>query len=263
MANYQIQVLKSGAAMIPGPELFWMGGWDEWFPLTFNVVLIRGNGVTALINTGSPDDIGPLNDLFVAFLGEKGRMERPDDEKLGALLASQGVTPEEVTHAIITPFIQYATGGILSLPNAEVCVLKSGWTHFHTTHDHPHDNRPFMFTQDTLVHLMTDGWDRVRLLEDEDEVAPGIRTWFSGTHHRASMAVEIDTSDGVVVASDSFFHYENVEDNRLLGINESMYEGLATYDRARRVADHLIPLYDPKVFERYPDGIGTGVTSDG
>ena len=58
-----------------------------------------------------------------------------------------------------------------------------------------------------------------------------------------------------MVASDAFFHYENVEDDRLLGINESMYEALACYERTRRVADHVVPLYDPKVFDRYPGGV--------
>jgi hypothetical protein len=106
-----------------------------------------------------------------------------------------------------------------------------------------------------LVHLVTDGWDRVRLLDDEDEIVPGVRTWWAGAHHRASLAIEIDSAAGVVIASDAFFHYENVEDDRLLGINENMYEALACYERTRRVADHIVPLYDPKVFDRYPDGV--------
>ena len=256
MTQYRVQLFRSGSCEIPGPELFWMGEWGNWFPLNFNLVLVQGDGVTALINSGPPEDIGPLNNLFVTFLGERGRMERPEDERLVPQLARLGIAPEDITHVIVTPFVQYTTGGLLELPNAQVCLSKRGWISFHTTHEHPHDSREFMFTTEALVHLVTDGWDRVRLLEDEDEVVPGIRTWFAGTHHRASIAVEIDTSEGTVVASDAFFHYENIEDNRLLGINENMYEGLATYERTRRVADHILPLYDPRVFDRYPDGIG-------
>jgi hypothetical protein len=69
------------------------------------------------------------------------------------------------------------------------------------------------------------------------------------------MAVEIDSNAGVVVASDAFFLYANVEDGRPLGISENMYEGIATYERTRRVADHIVPLYDPLVFERYEGGV--------
>lgn len=53
----------------------------------------------------------------------------------------------------------------------------------------------------------------------------------------------------------AFFHYANVEGGHIVGINENMYEALATYERTRRVADHIVPLHEPAVFDRYPDGI--------
>lgn len=111
---------------------------------------------------------------------------------------------------------------------------------------------------EVLRYLVIDAWERVHLLDDEDDIAPGLRAWWAGTHHRASMAVEVDTDRGVVVASDAFFYYANVEDGRMLGITENMYEGLATYERARNAADHIVPLYDPRVFDRYPGGVIAG-----
>jgi hypothetical protein len=252
---FDVHVLPVGRTEIPGPELFWMAEWDRWFPLSFNVVLIRGEGVTALVNTGAPADLGPLNEMWASILGPRARYEREPGETIEAGLASLGVRPDDVTHVVVTPFQLYSTAGIPLFGNAEICVSRTGWTHFHTTHEHPHDNRWTSFSPEVLVHLVTDAWDRVRLLADDDEVVPGLRTWWAGTHHRASLAVEIDSTAGTVVASDAFFHYENVEDNRVLGINESMYEALACYERTRRVADHIVPLYDPKVFDRYPGGV--------
>ena len=252
---FDVHVLSVGRTEIPGPELFWMAEWDRWFPLSFNVVLIRGEGVTALVNTGAPADLGPLNEMWASILGPRARYEREPGETIEAQLASLGVRPDDVTHVIVTPFQLYSTAGIPLFGNAEICVSRTGWTHFHTTHEHPHDNRWTSFSPEVLVHLVTDAWDRVRLLADDDEVVPGLRIWWAGTHHRASLAVEIDSTAGTVVASDAFFHYENVEDNRVLGINESMYEALACYERTRRVADHIVPLYDPKVFDRYPGGV--------
>jgi hypothetical protein len=252
---FAVRVLKVGQVEIPGPELFWMSAWDDWYPLFFNVVLIQGDGVTALVNTGAPDDLTPLNEIWVSILGERSRYVRGEGETLVEQLASAGVRPEDVTHVVVTPFQLYSTGGIPLFENAQICLSKKGWIHYHTTHAHPHDNRWTSISKEVLVHLVTDAWERVRLLEDEDEVVPGLRTWWTGTHHRASIAVEIDSAAGVVVASDAFFYYENVEENRLLGINENMYEGLAAYERTRRVADHIVPLYDPRVFERYPGGV--------
>jgi hypothetical protein len=45
---------------------------------------------------------------------------------------------------------------------------------------------------------------------------------------------------------------ENVTENPPLGTNET----LAADERIRREADVLVPLYDPGVFRRHPNGIG-------
>lgn len=156
---------------------------------------------------------------------------------------------------LLTPLELYTTGTLHLFDRAQTCITRRGWVHFHTTHDHPHDKRWRSFPQDTLVELVAGSWDRVRLLDDEDEVLPGLRTWWSGAHHRESMVVEIDTATGVVAVSDSFFYYENVEDGRLLGLNENMYEALACNERVLATAQHIVPIHDPKVFDRYPGGV--------
>lgn len=253
--TYAVRSINVGQVEIPGPELFWMSDWDRWYPLWLQVVLIQGDGVTALVNSGPPPDLSAINELWVQILGERGRMQRRPEEEIVPALERVGVRPEDVTQLFLTPFQLYSTGNVPLFSNAQICVTKKGWIHYHTTHDHPHDARWNSISRDVLVHLVTDAWDRVRLLDDEDQVAPGLRTWWSGVHHRASMVVEVDTPDGPVCISDSFFYYENVEDGRLLGINENMYEALATNKRVLETARHIVPLYDPKVFDRYPDGI--------
>jgi len=252
---FTVRSSKVGQVDVPGPELFWMSDWNDWYPLWFQVVLIQGDGVTALVNTGPPPDLAPINELWVPSLGERGTLLRSPEEELENVLAAAGVKAADVTHVLLTPFQLYTTGNLRLFDNATFCFTKRGWVHYHTTHAHPHDNRWTSIARDELVYLVTDAWDRVRLLEDEDEIVPGLRTWWSGTHHRASMVVEADTETGVVAVSDSFFYYENVEDGRLLGINESMYEALAVNERVLRTASHIVPLYDPKVFDRYPGGL--------
>ena len=106
-----------------------------------------------------------------------------------------------------------------------------------------------------LEPLTTTERDRVRLLAPEDEVVPGVRTWWSGGHHRASLVVEVDTVLGVAALSDSFFYVANVTQDHPIGICESTWEALDTYERVRRTAEVVIPLYDPGNLERFPDGV--------
>jgi len=253
--KHEIQVLSVGQVDVPGPEVFWMSEWDQWLPLSINVAVIRGPSVVALINTGAPEDLSAINELWTSSLGERARYRRTAQQELLPQLARLGIQPEQVTHVIVTPFQLYSTAGIPQFSNAQICLSERGWVHFHTTHAHPHDSRWHSISKEVLTYLVTAAWDRVRLLKDEDTVVEGIRTWWAGNHHRASIAVEIDTPTGIAVASDAFFYYENVEHNRPLGISENLYEGMACFDRTRRTATHIIPLYDPRVFARYPGGL--------
>lgn len=255
MGTFSVQSLSVGTVQVPGPELYWMSDWDKWYDLEFQVVLLKAPGINALINTGPPVDLTPINSMWMASLGERGEFKRTVAQQVPNALESVGMSPDMITHVIVTPFQLYSTGNITLFSNAEICLSKKGWVHYHTTKQHPHDSRWHSIDQETLTHLVTDAWPRVRLLEDEDEIVPGLRTWFAGTHHRASIAVDVDTDKGVVCISDAFFTYENVEAGRLLGINENMYEGLATYERALATSDIRVPLYDPEVFARFPNGV--------
>lgn len=255
MTTYSVTTIPVGEAIIPGPELYWMNDFDRWHPLTFQVQLIRGEGVLALVNTGPALDLEPMNAGWASFLGEKARMRRPEGWFVLDQLAALGVAPEQITHVILTPLQLYTVSNVLAFPNATICIAERGWVHFHTTHEHPHDNRATSIPDDILVPLVTTAWPRVRLLKDEDVIAPGLRTWWSGGHHRASLVLEAETAQGVVAISDSYFHLRNVTENVPLGINENMYEILAAYERVRKTADIILPIYDPGNFERFPDGV--------
>jgi len=104
-------------------------------------------------------------------------------------------------------------------------------------------------------YLQNEGWGKVRLLADEEELQAGIRVFWAGVHHRSSMAVAIDTDKGTVIITDAFFKYGNIESGRYLGVMESMIEADATWARIRKEADLFASIYDPEVFARHPGGI--------
>lgn len=256
--NWSVHVRSVGRSLIRGPEVFWMDAWDEMLPLAFNIVVARQADRVVLVNTSPPEPTTVVERDFprMRYLHDVpvGDLVRGPDESMVGALATLGLTPNDVTHILLTPLELYTTGTLHLFERAEICITRRGWVHFHTTHDHPHDKRWRSFPQDALVELVTSSWDRVHLLDDEDALAPGLRTWWSGTHHRESMVVEIDSAVGTVAVSDSFFYYENVEDGRLLGLCENMYEAMACNERVLGAAEHIVPIHDPKVFDRYPDG---------
>lgn len=260
--DWSVRVLSMGNSLIRGPQAFWNDCWDEMVPLAFNVVVARRGDQVVLVNTSPPEDTAMVEELFptMRYLHDapRGDLVRQPGEHIVPALAQVGLTPDDVDVVVLTPFELYTTGTLHLFTRATICLSTVGWVHFHTTHAHPHDKRWRKFPRETLVDLLTDSWDRVRLLDDEDEIAPGIRTWWSGAHHRESIVVEIDTADGVVAVSDSYFYYANVEDGRLLGLNESMAEALTANRRTLAAARHIVPIHEPRVFDRYPGGLIAG-----
>ena len=117
-----------------------------------------------------------------------------------------------------------------------------------------HVSRWHRIPQDTLHYLMFDGWEKVRLLEDEDEIAPGLSCFWTGVHHRSSMCYVIETAKGQVGVSDCVFKYKNIEEGEPLGIQESLEEFYRACQRIKRETQLFIPLYEPDVWQRHPQG---------
>jgi glyoxylase-like metal-dependent hydrolase (beta-lactamase superfamily II) len=249
--NYEIQVLKMGQCEVPGPEVYWMSAWDTWETLYFWMVVIRGGGKTILVNTGPPEDLTALNEAWKRAIDARSQMVRQESERPICALAQLGIRPSEVDYVLITPLQAYATANIPLFPNATICISRRGWIEdFHAPKYEMHIPRKLRIPDHVIQYLEIEAPEKVRLVGDEEEILPGIRAFWTGCHHRSSMAYAIRTDAGVVIASDCFFKYRNIEDRIPLGIMESLEECMRSHARIRAEADFLLPLYDPLVPER-------------
>ena len=253
--NYEVVALKMGQCDVAGPEVYWMSHWNEWVQLYFWMIVIRGGGKTAIINTGPPADLTELNARWGSAFGERGQLLRQEDEHPEKALASLGITPQDVDLVLITPLQIYATANIQLFRNAQICISKRGWIEdFHAEKFPMHVPRKFRLSDETLRYLMFEGAGKLRLLEDEDQIWPGLSCFWAGVHHRSSMAYVIKTAKGRVAVSDCVFKFKNIEAMEPLGIQESLEEFHLTCTRIKRDSDVFIPLYEPEVFGRHPGG---------
>ncbi len=252
---YNVHVVKMGQCQVRGPEVYWMDHWDDWEELYFYMVLVRGEGKVAIINTGPPRDLRALNARWTAAFGERGALVRGESESPEIGLGRLGVKPTDVDLVLITPLQAYAVGNIPMFPNAQVCISRRGWIEdFHAPTYEMHVPRKLRIPDDVLAYLTLEAPDKLRLLEDEEEILPGLRASWVGTHHRSSMAFLIETSVGRVAVTDCCFKYGNIERMHPLGVMESLPECMAAYRRICKEADVVIPLYDPEVLKRFPEG---------
>jgi glyoxylase-like metal-dependent hydrolase (beta-lactamase superfamily II) len=254
--TYQVQLLKMGRCEVAAPEVYWMNHWDEWVELYFWMAVIQGGGKTAIINTGPPADLTELNERWSSGFGERGKLVRAESERPLNALASLGIKPEDVDYVLITPLQIYATANIQLFKNAQVCISRRGWIEdLHAEKFPMHVPRHLRISDETLQYLMFEGHEKIRLLEDTDQIIPGLSCFWAGVHHRSSMCYVVETSKGKVGISDCLFKYQNLEGGEPLGIQESLEEYYLTTRRIRAETDIFVPLYEPEVLERFPGGV--------
>ena len=254
--EYSLRILKIAESLAPGPISTFLYDWEKLEYGPHCIWLAQGGGHTVLINTGlppDPDDLTILNDACKASYPRNffppDRIWPPE-----VVLRDAGVRPDEVDIVLINSMGAYATGNIELFRNAEIYMSRTGWIDFMAPERPSVVAREVIFTDATLAWLVTDGWERVQLL-DEGEVIPGIGMFWVGGHHRGSMAVSVRTARGKVVIADMIFVYENIDPGIPIGAVENIFECRDALARIRREADLVIPMHDNDVFQRYPGGI--------
>ena len=255
--KYSVQAFNGGTFWVPGPEVYWMENWNTREEMNAIIYLIRGGGHNILVNTGPPQDLTVINKAWLGFFGyPEAQIVRTDDQLPQNILRSQGLTPGDIDTVLVTPLQAYATANIHLFTNATIGISRRGWIEdFQAPYYHLHVPRHLRIPVEVNNYLQNEGWEKVRLLADEEEVLPGLRVFWAGVHHRSSMAVAVDTDKGTVILTDCFFKYGNVEAGRYLGVMESMMEADSTWARIRKEADIFASIYDPEVFTRHPGGI--------
>lgn len=253
--TYSVRMFKVGQCELPGPAVFRVSPPDAWHVLYFYMGVIEGQGKTIVLNPGLPEDLSEINSVWTAMAGERCRVRRTEDERAESILDRLGIAAASVDDVLVTPFKTYALGDLSLFPSATVCLSQHGWTERYLARRYPlPDPEPLAVPDGTFDRLQRGVPNPVKLLRDEDEIVPGIRAFWVGARDRSSMAFVVNTARGGVVLSDCCFKYENVEQPHPIGIADSLEECLTAYTRMRSEGTTVVPLYDPAVLERYPDG---------
>ena len=71
-----------------------------------------------------------------------------------------------------------------------------------------------------------------------------------------SQAFTVQTKRGLAVfPSDTVFYYENLEQNHPVGLSIDLVQCYQAMARVREIADIVVPPHDPRLLERFPDGV--------
>jgi len=182
---------------------------------------------------------------------------RSPGQELGFQLQRHGLEPGDVKAVVHTHLHMDHAGQDAELPEARIFVRRSELQNAAAPNIYP---RPF-YDRLNVARLVHDLADRVEVLDDDAEIAPGVRTRSVPGHTPGHQVVLVDTPAGqAIIAGDAAMDLElNVRHGIPPGFLDSMSDtmtGLRMLAAADAGGAHVLCTHDAAVFERYPDGVG-------
>ena len=239
---YEVYALKYSERDTTACQFFYRESSHAKLTLDYFVWLILGGPHPVLVDTGFPED-------------EARKRGMRNYVSPAAMVERAGVKPADVPMALITHLHYDHWAGHGLFPNAQYWMQRDEvafWTG-------PFAGTP-AFRQsanvDSLARLVTLNYaDRVRIIDGDREVLPGLRLHRVGGHTAGLQIVSVQTARGpVVLTSDASHFYHNVEKRQPVQIITSLPEMLTAFETIDALAGSerlIVAGHDPLVADRF------------
>jgi glyoxylase-like metal-dependent hydrolase (beta-lactamase superfamily II) len=241
---YEVYALKYAERDTTKCQFFFRESSHEPLTLHYFVWLILGGPHPVLVDTG--------------FLEDEARSRHIRNYvSPAAMVERAGFKPADIPVALITHLHYDHWAGHSLFPKAEYWIQRDEvafWTG-------PFGSTP-AFRQsanvDALARLVTLNYgQRVKIVEGEREVLPGLRVHRVGGHTAGLQIVTVQTARGtVVLTSDASHFYHNVETRQPVQIITSLPEMLTAFETIHELAGKeklIVAGHDPQVAERFKE----------
>ena len=105
----------------------------------------------------------------------------------------------------------------------------------------------------TISKLVGEFWERLILLDGEEEILPGIKCVLVGGHTPGSQAIYVQTEKGTaIITGDVCYTYDNLEQDIPVGFYYSLEDSIRALARFRKDGKFILPGHDRRTIERYP-----------
>jgi len=239
---YQIYALKYGERDTTACNFFFRETSHAPLTLHFFVWLILGGPHPVLVDAGCCEE-------HTAARGLRGFVSP------AALVERVGVKADQIPLVVISHLHWDHWAGHTLFPRAEFLVQREEVA-FWTGPMARYEAYRMVAEPPTLASLVTLNYaGRMRLVEGEHEVFPGLRAHWVGGHTAGLQIVSVETARGrVVLTSDASHFYRNVERYQPTQLITSLPQMLAGFDTIHRLAgdpSRIVAGHDPEVAERF------------
>ncbi|MFC1986728.1 N-acyl homoserine lactonase family protein [Chloroflexota bacterium] len=217
---------------------------------------IKGMDTTILVDTGIADE---------DFKKNSEKLQNPASPEV--LLDRINVNPRNVETVIVSHlhWDHFSAHGLY--PEATFYIQSKEVAFWATL---PRHHSGFMADCRVAELIGLNFAGRVRFVDGDEEIMPGIRVVLVGGHTPGSQIVTVQTAKGTAVLTcDAVNHYEqinaNIPNSPVSGTAEDASHGLLAIETIKKLAtspDLIIPGHDPLVMSKFPS-VAEGVVRIG
>ena len=230
----------------PNYLAYWMGEpqYTNQPPLHYYMMywLIKTKERNILVDAGSGKD----------FAARYQKYQTPD-----VLLAKVGLKPSDIDTVILThPHFDHLDG-IDFFQTANVYIQRAAYRYVVEECAELKFFRNFLYPRKKdfyfLVDLMWEG--RLKLLDGDKELFPGIRVIRVDGHYPGLQVVEVKTEGKpILIASDAVHVYDNLEKDKPMGLFQgAVIDVVKAFETIRDLNGIVLPGHDNKIGERFKD----------
>ncbi|MBI2877753.1 MAG: N-acyl homoserine lactonase family protein [Candidatus Tectomicrobia bacterium] len=246
---YEIYALKYAETREMPAFLFFLYGNPPFaadqpkVPVAFYLWLIKGPKERILFDAGMTPEAAKRFNL--------SNYTNPQE-----MLAHLKLKPEQIDRVVVSHGHFDHLNGITLFPKARILVQKAFYDAvvagpkyaFYRQMGFP--SQP----EDAEALKRSKAQGRLRLMEGDTVIAPGIRALRVDGHFPGHSILVVNTAKGpVVLTSDAVYLYENLEKDWPIGLImtdlDDVMRGMA---RVRRLGGVMVPGHDPKIMEKFP-----------
>lgn len=242
---YRMYPLPNGRTSIREKHAFYGADGDKPYDYQLYVWLILGGPKPILVDAGLVH-VDEMNRGAAAVLATP--IVQAPGETVAAQLNHFGLTPADIGHVLVTHMHYDHVDGVEQFSNA---IFHIGRREFEGAT--ANDWHGSWCDARILDYLCRKARDRVHLVDDGQEVLPGIRAIWTGGHTPGCMAWQVRTKQGRAIhTGDVISLYANFERGVPAGVYTNIDEGRAAIERIRREADVVLASHDPDNVRRRP-----------
>jgi glyoxylase-like metal-dependent hydrolase (beta-lactamase superfamily II) len=219
VSGYHVQAVEVGRRRADSALFLYLTDFGVEIEIAYRLWVLSGAEGHVIVDTGPP-------------LEEAHRRGITRVRDIEVALAEAGVTASEVRTVVLTHLHWDHAANAAKFPNATF-LAQAREIEFFGSHarEHPSMNR-FFSHQAQLADLIAQG--RIRPIDGDTPIAPGIRALRVGGHTPGSQMLVVDTADGeAVITGDAVPLHRNYLDNIPSGIVVNALEALAALERVR------------------------------